>query len=167
MEKINKLIKKRLTNEENKNNINTNNLLSTISTQSINFPKEKEQINYYKYTEVLQNQNININSIINDNPINIYHRQLIIAKIIISELQENISNTISEKQQIESQLNEALNSIKSLHNDYISLTEKISLVNKNINIEPINNLNSANKENNNIINDLEKKIKEIEEEKTN
>jgi len=165
MEKINKLIKKRLTNEENKNNINTNNLLSTISTQSINFPKEKEQINYYKYTEVLQNPNININSIINDNPINIYRRQLIIAKIIISELQENISNTISEKQQIESQLNEALNSIKSLHNDYISLTEKFSLVNKNINIEPINNLNSANKENKNIINDLEKKIKEIEEEK--
>ena len=144
-----------------------NNLISTntISNQDIISPKTKGPINYYKYSELLQNPAINQK--IDDNPLNTYRRQLIIAKLIISELQESNSNILSEKQQIENQLNEALNSIKSLHNDYISLTEKFSLVNQNININN-NEQNNNSKENNNneiIINDLEKKIKEIEEEK--
>ena len=168
MEQINKLIKDRLTIEDNTYNSNTNsdNLIKTISIQNVNSPKNKRQINYYKYSELIQNPTLNINSNTNisDNPINIYRRQLIIAKLIISELQENISKILSEKQQIESQLNEALNSIKSLHNDYISLTEKFSLVNKNINNEQ-NNSNFNDNNNEKIIMELENKIKEIEEEK--
>ena len=169
MEKINKLIKDRLTLEENTNNTNTNtnNLIKTISSESVN-PQTNQQpqfINYYKYSDLFHNSNININQnpIISDTPLNNYRRQLIIAKLIISELQEKNSTIILEKQQIESQLKEALESIKSLHNDYISLTEKFSLVNKNIKIEQNNNINDNINENE-IIN-LERKIKEIEEEK--
>ena len=169
MEKINKLIKDRLTLEENTNNTNTNtnNLIKTISSESVS-PKPTQQpqlINYYKYSDLFHNSYINLNKnpIINDTPLNNYRRQLIIAKLLISELQEKNSTIILEKQQIESQLNEALESIKSLHSDYISLTEKFSLVNKNIKIEQ-NNIINDNLNENEIIN-LERKIKEIEEEK--
>ena len=169
MEQINKLIKDRLTLEENTNNTNTstNNLIKTISSESVS-PKPTQQpqlINYYKYSDLFHNSNINLNKnpIINDTPLNNYRRQLIIAKLLISELQEKNSTIILEKQQIESQLNEALESIKSLHSDYISLTEKFSLVNKNIKIEQ-NNIINDNLNENEIIN-LERKIKEIEEEK--
>ena len=78
-------------------------------------------------------------------------------------MQESNSKIVLEKQQIESQLNEALESIKSLHSDYISLTEKFNLVNKSINSEQ-NNSNNNHFNDSDIIN-LEKKIKEIEEEK--
>ena len=170
MEQINKLIKDRLNLEENTNNTNTNtnNLIKTISSESVSpNPNQQPQfINYYKYSELFHNSNINVNqnSIINDTPLNNYRRQLIIAKLLISELQEKNSTIILEKQQIESQLNEALESIKSLHSDYISLTEKFSLVNKNIKIEENSNNINDNINENEIIN-LEKRIKEIEEEK--
>ena len=82
------------------------------------------------------------------------------AKIIISELQDNNSNILLEKQQIENQLNEALNSIKSLHDDYISLTEKFSLVNNNLNNMNINNNNDEAKEE--LILSLKTKLSEIE-----
>ena len=164
MEQINKLIKDRLTIEENTNNTNTNtnNLIKTISSESVNpQPNQPPQfINYYKYSDLFHNPNPSIY----DTPINNYRRQLIIAKLIISELQEKISTINLEKQQIESQLNEALESIKSLHSDYISLTEKFSLVNKNIKIEENSNNINDNINENEIIN-LEKRIKEIEEEK--
>ena len=159
MEQINKLIKERLVKEENINNTNSNNILNTqLSESIINSPSKDQSIlnQYFKYTDINPNLNQNLN--VNSN--NKYRRQLIMAKIVISELQDNISNILLEKQQIESQLNEALNSIKSLHNDYISLTEKFSIVNKNINLDQ--NIND-NKENT-IIN-LEKKIKDIEDEK--
>ena len=159
MEQINKLIKERLVKEENINNTNSNNILNTqLSESIINSPSKDQSIlnQYFKYTDINPNLNQNLN--VNSN--NKYRRQLIMAKIVISELQDNISNILLEKQQIESQLNEALNSIKSLHNDYISLTEKFSIVNKNINLDQNINDNKENK----IIN-LEKKIKEIEDEK--
>ena len=139
MEQINKLIKDRLSIEENNNNTNTNtnNIINTVSTESIN-PQTNplpQLINYYKYSKIINNSNPIQKLNIEENPLNNYRRQLIMAKLIISELQENNSNILLEKQEIESQLNDALNSIKSLHSDYISLTEKFALVNKSINNE--------------------------------
>ena len=170
MEQINKLIKDRLSIEENNNNtnINTNNIINTVSTESIN-PQTNplpQLINYYKYSKIINNSNPIQKLNIEENPLNNYRRQLIMAKLIISELQENNSNILLEKQEIESQLNDALNSIKSLHSDYISLTEKFALVNKSINNEQNIIMTSDNNENENeIIINLEAKIKEIEEEK--
>ena len=92
----------------------------------------------------MKNSNMNAYSNLNDNQLNEYRRKLITAKLVISELQDKNLKILSEKQQIESQLNEALNSIKSLHNDYIILTEKFALVNKNITIEQNNNTNEDN-----------------------
>ena len=165
MDHINKLIKDRLEIEENSNNANKTNIINTVTNESITSPSNHspQYINYYKYSDIINNQNLNKN--LNNNSINNYRRQLVIAKIIISELQENNSKILYEKQQIESQLNEALESIKSLHNDYINLTEKFSLVNKNMSIEQNNNGSNLSTINNDIIKNLENKIKEIEEKK--
>ena len=162
MERINKLINDRLTLENNDNsNIN---IMSPINSDlnktsiSNNYPQLKiKSIPYYKYSGILPKSNLNLSSQIPENP---YRRQLIMAKIIISELQDNISNILLEKQQIENQLTDALNSIKSLHNDYISLTEKFSLVNNNMNL--LNNNPSENKDNEETISNLENNIKHLE-----
>ena len=167
MERINKLINDRLILENNSYNDNetnkTNNLINDFNTDlnktslTNNYPQLKiKQIPYFKYSDFLPKSNLNLSSINKENP---YRRQLIMAKIIISELQDNISNILSEKQQIENQLTEALSSIKSLHEDYISLTEKFSLVNNNLNA--INNSNEKN-DKEEIITNLEKKIKHLE-----
>ena len=138
MEQINKLINDSLVIENNSNN----------------YPPIKIKSNpFCEYSDILPHSNLNLSTKNNENP---YRRQLIIAKIIISELQDNISNILIEKQQIENQLNDALNSIKSLHNDYISLTEKFALVNNNLN----NNNDVQNNEE--LISNLENKLKEIE-----
>ena len=162
MERINKLINDRLTLENNDNN--NINIMSPINSDlnktsvSNNYPQLKiKSIPYYKYSDILPKSNLNLSSQIPENP---YRRQLIMAKIIISELQDNISNILLEKQQIENQLTDALNSIKSLHNDYISLTEKFSLVNNNINL--LNNNPSENKDNEETISNLENNIKHLE-----
>ena len=165
MERINKLINDRLILENNSYIENeTNNLINDFNQDlnktslSNNYPQlNLKPIPYYKYSDFLPKSNLNLSSLNKENP---YRRQLIMAKIIISELQDNISNILSEKQQIENQLTEALNSIKSLHEDYIALTEKFSLVNNNLNV-----LNNSNEKNNNeeIITNLEKKIKNLEE----
>ena len=160
MEQINKLINDRLVIENNSNNFDDNNFENNLSLDlnktsfSNNYPPIKIKSNpFYKYSDILPHSNLNLSTKNNENP---YRRQLIIAKIIISELQDNISNILIEKQQIENQLSDALNSIKSLHNDYISLTEKFTLVNNNLNN---NNDNQDNKE---LITNLESKVKEIE-----
>ena len=162
MERINKLINDRLTLENNDNN--NINIMSPINSDlnktsvSNNYPQLKiKSIPYYKYSDILPKSNLNLSSQIPENP---YRRQLIMAKIIISELQDNISNILLEKQQIENQLTDALNSIKSLHNDYISLTEKFSLVNNNMNL--LNNNPSENKDNEETISNLENNIKHLE-----
>ena len=162
MERINKLINDRLTLENNDNN--NINIMSPINSDlnktsvSNNYPQLKiKSIPYYKYSDILPKSNVNLSSQIPENP---YRRQLIMAKIIISELQDNISNILLEKQQIENQLTDALNSIKSLHNDYISLTEKFSLVNNNINL--LNNNQNENKDNEERISNLENNIKHLE-----
>jgi len=162
MERINKLINDRLTLENNSYNDNDNiNKMSPINSD-LNKTSIPPQLNiksipYYKYSDILQNSNLNLSSQIQENP---YRRQLIMAKIIISELQDNISNILLEKQQIENQLTDALNSIKSLHNDYISLTEKFSVVNNNLNI--LNNAPNENKNNEEMISNLENNIKQLE-----
>ena len=161
MEQINKLIKDRLIKEENLNNTNSNIILNTQISESLMDSSRipQPQINqYYKYTDIFPNKNSNLN----DNDSINYRRQLIMSKIIISELQDKISNILLEKKQTESQLNEALNSIKSLHDDYVALTEKFSMVNKNINIEHNNIINNDINENAKI--NLEKRIRDIEEE---
>ena len=162
MERINKLINDRLTLENNDNN--NINIMSQINSDlnktsvSNNYPQLKiKSIPYYKYSDILPKSNLNLSSQIPENP---YRRQLIMAKIIISELQDNISNILLEKQQIENQLTDALNSIKSLHNDYISLTEKFSLVNNNMNL--LNNNQNENKDNEERISNLENNIKHLE-----
>ena len=162
MERINKLINDRLTLENNDNN--NINIMSQINSDlnktsvSNNYPQLKiKSIPYYKYSDILPKSNLNLSSQIQENP---YRRQLIMAKIIISELQDNISNILLEKQQIENQLTDALNSIKSLHNDYISLTEKFSLVNNNMNL--LNNNQNENKDNEETISNLENNIKNLE-----
>ena len=163
MERINKLINDRLTLENNDNDNNIN-IMSPINSDlnktsvSNNYPQLKiKSIPYYKYSDILPKSNLNLSSQIPENP---YRRQLIMAKIIISELQDNISNILLEKQQIENQLTDALNSIKSLHNDYISLTEKFSLVNNNMNL--LNNNQNENKDNEETISNLENNIKHLE-----
>ena len=163
MERINKLINDRLTLENNDNDNNIN-IMSPINSDlnktsvSNNYPQLKiKSIPYYKYSDILPKSNLNLSSQIPENP---YRRQLIMAKIIISELQDNISNILFEKQQIENQLTDALNSIKSLHNDYISLTEKFSLVNNNMNL--LNNNQNENKDNEETISNLENNIKNLE-----
>ena len=162
MERINKLINDRLTLENNDNN--NINIMSQINSDlnktsvSNNHPQLKiKSIPYYKYSDILPKSNLNLSSQIPENP---YRRQLIMAKIIISELQDKISNILLEKQQIENQLTDALNSIKSLHNDYISLTEKFSLVNNNMNL--LNNNQNENKDNEETISNLENNIKHLE-----
>ena len=160
MERINKLINDRLIIENNSNSIDDNNLENNLSSDlkktslSNNYPSIKiKSIPFNKYSDILPHSNLNFSTKKNENP---YRRQLIMAKIIISELQDNISNILTEKQQIENQLNDALNSIKSLHDDYISLTEKFSLVNNNLK-------NNDNKDNNEeLILELENKVKELE-----
>lgn len=168
MEQINKLIRDRLTLEESNIDSKRNNIINSVSYESIipQTTKQPKIINYYKYSELINKSNPIKNPNLNENPKNNYRRQLIISKLIISELQESNSKILLEKQQIESQLNEALESIKSLHSDYISLTEKFNLVNKSINIEQNNNIsNNNNNFNDNEVANLERKIKEIEEEK--
>ena len=170
MERINKLINDRLIIENNSNNEDlSDNNINILKSPNLDFNKtsfsnnysqiKAKQIPYYKYSDILPKSNLNLVNISKQTQENPYRRQLVMAKIIISELQDNISNILMEKQQIENQLNEALNSIKSLHDDYITLTEKFSLVNNNINL-----LNKTKDNNNNeeIITNLENKIKQLE-----
>lgn len=164
MEQINKLINDRLILEKNSNTLNENNnsMMNSFNTNIIKTPisshsNKFNSIPYYKYSDFFPNSNLNLPPKNTNNP---YRRQLLMAKIIISELQDNNSNILLEKQQIENQLNEALNSIKSLHDDYISLTEKFSLVNNNLNNMNINNNNDEAKEE--LILSLKNKLSDIE-----
>ena len=165
MEQINKLINDRLileNNSNNNNNIMQNSLISDFNKRSTlsnnNLKVKMKNIPYYKYSDFFPKSNLNISPQNKDNQ-NQYRRQLIMAKIIISELQDNVSNVLLEKQKLENQLTEALNSIKSLHDDYVSLTEKFSLVNNNMEIM---NQTNNNQEKEELISNLENKIKELQ-----
>ena len=71
------------------------------------------------------NDRLNIKD--NDNR---YRKELIMAKIIISELQDNISILNEEKKELEYKLEKSLNSLKDIHSNYISLTQKFDTVNQ-------------------------------------
>jgi chromosome segregation ATPase len=82
------------------------------------------------------------------------------AKIIISELQDKIDELNNEKKDLENQLNEALNTIKFLHSDYISLTDKFDKVNQTIIIDSNNNEKKFNEK----INELKIKNDQLNDE---
>ena len=68
----------------------------------------------------------------NNNKGNSYRKELIIAKVIISELQDKLHKKESQITELEMQLNQALDTIKTLHKDYCSLTDKFSQVNQSV-----------------------------------
>ena len=91
----------------------------------------------------------NNNSATNNN----YRKELIMAKIIISELQDKIIEINKEKGNLENHLNEELKTIELLHKEYISLTDKFDKVNQNIIFDSNNNQKQYI--------ELENKIKEL------
>ena len=96
---------------------------------------------------------------INDNK---YRKELIMAKVIISELQDSIDILTKEKKELERKLEETLITLKNLHNDYISLTQKFDTVNQSI----ISDVNKTEKNYENKINELKIKNEELIEELT-
>ena len=84
---------------------------------------------------------------------NNYRKELIMAKIIISELQDKIIEINKEKGNLENHLNEELKTIELLHKEYISLTDKFDKVNQNIIFDSNNNQKQYI--------ELENKIKEL------
>ena len=96
-----------------------------------------------------------------------YKRGLVIAKIIISELQDKNIYLTNHNSELEIQLNEALETIKSLHKDYINLTEKFSHVNQsfeeNSNDSKMKKLETEKNDLLEINNKLQKDLKESNE----
>ena len=96
-----------------------------------------------------------------------YKRGLVIAKVIISELQDKNMYLTNHNSELEIQLNEALETIKSLHKDYINLTEKFSHVNQsfeeNSNDSKMKKLETEKNDLLEINNKLQKDLKESNE----
>ena len=91
---------------------------------------------------------------------NKYRKELIMAKVIISELQDSIDALKQEKNELEMKLEEALSTLKSLHSEYISLTQKFDNINQTI----ILDVNNTEKNYENKINALKIKNDELIEE---
>ena len=91
---------------------------------------------------------------------NKYRKELIMAKVIISELQDSIEILKQEKNDLEIKLEETLNTLKFLHSDYISLTQKLDNVNQVI----ITDANNTEKNYENKIKELKLKNDELKEE---
>ena len=128
MDKINKDINSRIKLEDtfsSKNKSNFNNLPVNYSNKTFNYVNHNNHIEHNIYD--INNKNNNC------------RKELVMAKIIISELQDKIDELNNEKKDLENQLNEALNTIKFLHSDYISLTDKFDKVNQTIIIDSNNN----------------------------
>ena len=125
MDKIDHSINNRIKNDFKKNN----NILNFV---------------YSKFSHERNN-----NSATNNN----YRKELIMAKIIISELQDKIIEINKEKGNLENHLNEELKTIELLHKEYISLTDKFDKVNQNIIFDSNNNQKQYI--------ELENKIKEL------
>ena len=129
-------------------------------TTSENFYQQTTQSNdsYYTIeptTSITNNNITNITPNLSQNSIfqkkSLYRKELVIAKIIISELQEKIKEKNIQNGELENQLNEALETIKNLHKDYCLLTDRFSQVNQSMTVT----------------NENENKIKKIEDEKEN
>ena len=97
---------------------------------------------------------------INNTNDNKYRKELIMAKVIISELQDSIEILKQEKNDLEIKLEETLNTLKFLHSDYISLTQKLDNVNQVI----ITDANNTEKNYENKIKELKLKNDELKEE---
>ncbi len=155
MDKINKTKINRINKQQKqfkRNNDNLKMFPTNFSNKTLN------DINHNLKIEKIDTDN---NKIIVNN-IN-YRKQLIVAKVIISELQDKINEVNDEKKDLENQLNEALNTIKFLHSDYLSLTYKFDKVNENIKMDSNNNEKKFN-EVENIINELKAKNTQLNEE---
>ena len=103
-------------------------------------------MNYTSKTFNIKQYN-NINEA-NDNK---YRKELIMAKIIISELQDSLEFLKQEKKDLEKKLEETLTTLKFIHSNYIALTEKFDTMNQTITTDK-----------NNIEKKYENKIKEFE-----
>ena len=57
---------------------------------------------------------------------NKYRKELIMAKVIISELQDTIEKLNQEKKELKEKLEENLNTIKIINSEYISMTQKFN-----------------------------------------
>ena len=128
MDKINKDINSRIKLEDtfsSKNKSNINNFPVNYSNKTFNFVNHNNHLGSNIYD--ISNKNNNC------------RKELVMAKIIISEMQDKIDELNNEKKDLENQLNEALNTIKFLHSDYISLTDKFDKVNQTIIIDSNNN----------------------------
>ena len=149
MDKINKDINSRIKLEDtfsSKNKSNINNLPVNYSNKTFNFVNHNSHLGSNIYD--ISNKNNN------------FRKELVMAKIIISELQDKIDELINEKKDLENQLNEALNTIKFLHSDYISLTDKFDKVNQTIIIDSNNNEKKFNEK----INELKIKNDQLNDE---
>ena len=149
MEKISKDINSRIKLEDtlsSKNKNNFNNLPVNYSNKTFNYVNHNNHIEHNIYD--INNKNNNC------------RKELVMAKIIISELQDKIDELNNEKKDLENQLNEALNTIKFLHSDYISLTDKFDKVNQTIIIDSNNNEKKFNEK----INELKIKNDQLNDE---
>ena len=130
MEKINKSINNKINLEDKKIYLNDFHYTpSNYSNKTFNFNMHQNKIE--NIDKNIKNKNLTSN--------NNYRKELIMAKVIISELQEKINEINKEKEELEYQLEDSLNTIKILHSDYISLTDKFDRVNQNLLIDTNNN----------------------------
>ena len=121
MNNINHDLINRLGSDYFSNEINNN--FYKINTSPMNYTSKTFKNHNYN--------NININEMSNPND-NKYRKELIMAKVIISELQDSIELLKLEKRELESKLEETISTLKYLHSDYISLTQKFDSVNQGI-----------------------------------
>ena len=156
MDKINKSINNRINLEEGKNKISNDfNIITptSYSNKTFNFKNHKKKLEKIDFNIGNINASLNIK----------YRKELIMAKIIISELQDKIEEINNEKKDLENKLNEALNTIKFLHSDFINLTDKFDKVNQTILIDSNNNEKKIN-EAENRINEIKAKNEQLKEE---
>ena len=104
--------------------------------------------------------NINQYKNINDVSNNKYRKELIMAKIIISELQDSLELLKNEKKELELKLEENLNTLQFIHSNYISLTAKFDTMNQTV----ITDANNLEKNYENKIKELQLKNEQLKEE---
>jgi len=104
--------------------------------------------------------NINQYKNINDVSNNKYRKELIMAKIIISELQDSLELLKNEKKELELKLEENLNTLQFIHSNYISLTAKFDTMNQTV----ITDANNLEKNYENKMKELELKNDQLKEE---
>ena len=112
----------------------------------MNYTSKTFNINQYK----------NINDVCN----NKYRKELIMAKIIISELQDSLELLKNEKKELELKLEENLNTLQFIHSNYISLTAKFDTMNQTV----ITDTNNLEKNYENKMKELELKNDQLKEE---